>query len=236
VNPRQARRVRSRTTTALEKRLRAALGPFLGKVVSEALLGSMGRKTRPLVAGARKQLRNSAVSQYKTFLDGGKPLSAPTLTKFSNESWVATLAKVTEEVDSVTEDVVDEIVRKGEYWARDAEHGTLIDYAIRDDRVEGWARVDPEPPACPFCTVLISIGPTRTDPLKAHFHTGDTCEIVLVGPDQTDYEGADQVKAAQEEYERAAKAAGSTDMSALVRAIKASRGEEPPESERVETQ
>ncbi len=226
MKPAQARQVRNKTSQTLTNALAKALRPFVGRTASKALVGLMGGRTRPLVSGARTTLSRSATQQYVTLLDGTKPLKPAKLTRFTDDVWLQSLEKkILPDPDSVavtiTEDHIAEVQRAAEHWALDAERGTLIDYALRDKRLEGWARVDPEPPTCPFCTVLISIGPVRSDPQKAHFHAGDTCEVVLVRKGQTDYEGADQVKAAEAKYKQAVKLnGGKTDLAGLVKQLK----------------
>jgi hypothetical protein len=225
VKPAEARRVRKTASQTLSSALAKALRPFVGQTASKALVGAMGRRTAPYVKGARTTMSRSATQQYVTALDGAKPLKPTKLTRFDDEVWLQSLEKtIIPEPDlsvSVTEEHIQEIQRSGEHWALDAERGTLIDYAMRDKRFEGWARIDPQPPTCPFCTVLISIGPKRTDPTKAHFHKGDTCEVVLVPKGETDYEGADQVKDAEEKYKQAVRLnGGKTDLAGLVKQLK----------------
>lgn len=228
MRPEQARHVRSTTSQTLTNALAKALRPFVGKTMSKALVGTLSLRTAPYVRGARTTMSQLATRQYVTALEGAKPLKPPKLTRFDEKVWLQSLEKKLlpeEGPDSVevtvTEDHVAEVQRAGEHWALDAERGTLIDYAMRDKRFEGWARIDPEPPTCPFCTVLISIGPSRSDPTKAHFHAGDTCEVVLVKKGQTDYEGVDQVKAAESKYKQAVRLnGGKTDLAGLVKQLK----------------
>lgn len=225
MKPVQARQVRNKTSQTLTNALAKALRPFVGRTASKALVGAMGARTAPYVRGARTTMSRSATQQYVTALEGAKPLKATKLTRFTDDVWLQSLEKaILPEPDlvvTVTEEHVQQIQRSGEHWALDAERGTLIDYAMRDKRFEGWARIDPEPPTCPFCTVLISIGPMRTDPQKAHFHAGDTCEVVLVPKGSKDYEGADQVKAAEAQYKQAVRLnGGKTDLAGLVKQLK----------------
>lgn len=226
MKPVQARRVRNTASQTLANALAKALRPFVGQTASKALAEQMGRRTAPYVRGARTTLSRSATRQYVTALEGAKPLKPAKLTRFDDEVWNQSIEKTLLTGEgalqvSVTEDHIQEIQRSGEHWALDAERGQLIDYAMRDKRFEGWARIDPQPPTCPFCTVLISIGPKRTDPTKAHFHKGDTCEVVLVPAGATDYEGAAQVKAAEEKYKQAVKLnGGKTDLAGLVKQLK----------------
>lgn len=225
MKPVAARHVRNTASQTLANALARALRPFVGKVASKALVKQMSGRTAPYVSGARTTMAHLATRQYVTALEGAKPLKATKLTRFDDKVWLQSLEKKILTDDSievtVTEDHIQEIQRAGEHWALDAERGTLIDYAMRDKRFDGWARVDPEPPTCPFCTVLISIGPMSSDPQKAHFHAGDTCEVVLVPKGSKDYEGADQVNAAKAKYEQAVKLnGGKTDLAGLVRNLK----------------
>jgi hypothetical protein len=225
VKPVQARHVRKTASQTLSDALGKALRPFVGKTLSKALVGNLSKRTAPYVRGARTTMSRLATQQYVTALEGAKPLRPTKLTRFDEKVWTQSLEKKFFPDDAVevvvTEDHVSEVQRAGEHWALDAERGTLIDYAMRDKRFEGWARIDPVPPTCPFCTVLISIGPSRTDPEKAHFHAGDTCEVQLVRKDQKDYPGADQVAQAKAQYEKAVKAnGGKTDLAGLVKHLK----------------
>ena len=225
MKPVQARRVRNTASQTLANALARALRPFVGKTASKALVGQMSGRTAPYVRGARTTMSRLATQQYVTALEGAKPLKPTKLTRFNDDVWAQAIEKaVLPEPDMevlVTTDHVEQIQRSGEHWALDAERGTLIDYAMRDKRFDGWARIDPQPPTCPFCTVLISIGPMRTDPQKAHFHAGDTCEVVLVPKGVKDYEGASQVKAAEDKYKQAVRLnGGKTDLAGLVRELK----------------
>lgn len=226
MKPVQARHVRKQTSQTLTSALAKAMRPFVGRAASKALVSVLGKRTAPYVRGARSTMSRLATQQYVTALEGAKPLKATKLTRFDDDVWLQSLEKkILPDLDSVevmiTEDHVAEVQRAGEHWALDAERGTLIDYAMRDKRFEGWARIDPQPPTCPFCTVLISIGPLRSDPQKAHFHAGDTCEVVLVPKGVKDYEGADQVAEAKTTYEQAVKLnGGKTDLAGLVKQLK----------------
>lgn len=224
---RSARKARNAVSQTLTKKVVQLLVPFMGKSASKEVAATMAKRTGPLVRGARTTLAQSANRQYREAIGSdGKPFKPVVLNRFNEDVWVQSIEKTLtdsegEFVSVVTEGALDEISRQADHWAKDAERGTLIDFAMRDPRFEGWARIDPEPPSCPFCTVLISIGPKRTDPNQAHFHIGDTCEVQLVLKGQEDYPGADQVKEAQAKYEQAVKLNnGKTDLAGLVRVLK----------------
>jgi len=192
----------------------------------------MNDASRPLILGARNALLKSANVQYKDFLDGQEPLPAPVLDRFNEESWAGTLLKVTVTEEPFSEEHLGEVLRKGDYWARDAERGALIDYTARDSRIDRWARVDPQPPSCPFCTVLISRGAVYKTKRSAgveqgaKFHTGCTCEVVLVAKGQKDsFDGVHLRDAALAEYNKAAEIAKSTSLEHIISAMKELRGQ-----------
>lgn len=231
MKPAEATRVRNKTTLKLSDAMATALRPFIGKTASQALTGQIASKTRPLVSGSRSVLQKSATRQYKAAIRNEKPLSQVKLERFTDEAWIASIEKNLEfeeglEVE-ITEEHIEKIIQSGEHWAVDAERGTLIDYTQRDDRFVGWARVDPQPPSCPFCVIMISTGFRYTNPKKAFFHLGDTCEVRMVKAEEQDsYEGIEMVRAAEEKYKKAVEIAGSTDLSRLVQAMKAMDSEE----------
>jgi len=238
----QALQVRKKVTGDLAKAMAKALGPFLGRIVTQALLGQMNNASRPLVLGARNMLLKSANVQYKDFLAGRLALPAPVLDRFNEDSWAGTFLKVTVTEEPFSEDHLGEVLRKGDLWARDAERGALIDYARRDARIDRWARIDPQPPSCPFCTVLISRGAVYKSKNSAgveemaKFHTGCTCVAVLVGKGQKDsFEGVENRDAALAEYEAAAKVAKSTSLEHIIRAMKENRGADKDGSVKKET-
>lgn len=178
---------------------------------------------------ARSALLLLANRQYKDFV-GSKPLPAPKLDHFTDQSWQQSALKVFVTGDPVTEEHVQKLVRKADFWARDAERGALLDYTQRDPRIDRWARVDPQPPSCPFCTVLISRGAVYGSKDSAvyadlaKFHTGCTCTAVLVGPGQKDsFPGVEFRNQAVQEYATARKAARSGDLSAIVAAMQEAR-------------
>ena len=187
-------------------------------------------------------LLKSANVQYKDFLAGRLALPAPVLDRFNEDSWAGTFLKVTVTEEPFSEDHLGEVLRKGDLWARDAERGALIDYARRDARIDRWARIDPQPPSCPFCTVLISRGAVYKSKNSAgveemaKFHTGCTCVAVHVGKGQKDsFEGVENRDAALAEYEAAAKVAKSTSLEHIIRAMKENRGADKDGSVKKET-
>jgi len=95
-----------------------------------------------------------------------------------------------------------------------------------------WARVDREPPTCPFCIVLISRGAVYLSKDSAEFkdqakfHTGDTCIAVLVPKGkETSFDGYAEQQAAKDEYIKATRIAEKQTLSGIVAAIEQLRSE-----------
>ena len=89
---------------------------------------------------------------------------------------------------------------------------TLAEATIADDAA-GFARIDPQPPSCAFCTMLISRGPAYTaEEFQKNtfaYHPFDTCILVPVF-DEDDWPGKDQYEEAERLYREAAKKDGDT--------------------------
>lgn len=126
---------------------------------------------------------------------------------------------------------------------------TLI-RAIESDPIEPrWARYDPEPPTCAFCTMLISRGPVYLSArsagfggenqqameileregsrailkLMTRFHDGCTCVVIPVF-DEDNWEGREQYEAAERLWREATKGYRGLDaLNALRRSISEQR-------------
>src|SRR5882724_9275144 len=227
MNQAQSLRVRQRTLEALLTSLRGFVLPLLGKTSTPGLVRAVGAATRPYVNRARSTLAVSATQQYRAFLARGQPITKPTLTRFTQDAWNGSANKVLTPGEVLTADHLESLENKAAWWAQDAERGTLIHYATKDKRIYAWARVDGEPPSCPFCTVLISRGSVyhtqdaATVGEVGQFHTGCKCTAVLVSRDTlTSFEGYQQQLDAEAEYVAARKRATNKDLSGIVAAIK----------------
>lgn len=226
----QALQARNKVAQGLARKLARALTPFLGRDLSQDVVDEMRASSQPSVQAARSALEKLARVQYLGLLrKTEKPVSAAKLVRFTPDAWTGSLDKVIGEAKTLDEDTLSEVLRKGDWWARDGERGALIDYSIRDKRFERWARVDPEPPTCPFCTVLISRGAVYKgqDKVLANFHTGDTCVPTLVRKGEEDtYEGVDLRDKALAEYQKAVEATGgNTGISSVIKAMKENRAQ-----------
>ena len=95
------------------------------------------------------------------------------------------------------------------HHVRDGGRRTLTEALIHDD-VAGFARVDPQPPSCGFCSVLISRGPAYTAEEYENgnfvYHPHDTCTLVPVF-DENNFPGHDQWQQYEADYKKATKLA-----------------------------
>lgn len=80
----------------------------------------------------------------------------------------------TNNADTAIEDLTQRVIKVVEDGAR----RTIIQGVASDtsQRIRGWARFDPRPPTCAFCTMLISRGPV--------YHTKGTAGITEVSQDK----------------------------------------------------
>jgi hypothetical protein len=187
-----------------------AIAPFLGLPVNSILLGQIHKATKKLVDSGRNKAQSIAYQDYSKFVDGKDLIPKLPLRRFTDELWQGSLEKVTKDTVHITEDVAAEIGLRADYWGRDAEWGQRIDSAKRDDRIGKVARVDFDPPTCPFCTLLNSRGPVYVSPESGSrtLHVGDTCTLVFVAKGSTEYPGKEFSDKALTLYKEARARAG----------------------------
>lgn len=208
----------------MASRLIKALVPFLGSAPDRA---GIKRTSRPFVIAARQSAQNIAYQDYVKFIGNQNPVPKMSLNRFTDELWSGSIEKAIGEAEVFGSDEVEKLTLSADYWARDAEWGQRVDSAKNDDRIEKVARVDFEPPTCPFCTLLNSRGAVYLSAESAMrtLHTGDTCTCVFVGPGVTNYPGAENTKLAKDRYDKAVKSLGSA---ANTTTILAALGDQDP--------
>lgn len=205
---------------AISHALMLYLAPFLipltGVVATRQIIQGLAEQSLPGVLTAREKYRLLADRQYRDLVV--VPIARPPLRDYTADSWAGSISGVllpddevpVEEREPVTESDIEAVLIKADLQGREAERSQLIAYSLHDDNVIGWARVDREPPTCPFCTMLISRGPVYTSAETAgernRFHGGCTCEVVLVTEDnRTSYRGIEITKAAAQTWRNASK-------------------------------
>ena len=187
-----------------------AVAPFLGLPINPTTLGQVHKATKKLVDAGRNKAQSIAYQDYSKFVDGKDLIPKLPLRRFTDELWQGSLEKVTKDVQHLTEDVAAEIGLRADYWGRDAEWGQRTDSAKRDDRIGKVARVDFDPPTCPWCTLLNSRGPVYISPESGSrtLHVGDTCTLVFVAKGSKEYPGKEFSDKALDLYNEAKKRAG----------------------------
>lgn len=182
MNNEKLRKARDTVYQRLIHNVIQAVGPFLGLPITPDLLKLLLGATKGLVDAGRNTAQNIAYQDYVHFVNNDKPEPKMELNRFTDELWEGTLVKITTDEDFLNSDMAEEVGMSADYWARDAEWGQRIDSAKKDPRIERVARVDPEPPSCPFCTLLNSRGAVYLSQESAArtLHKGDECTLVFV--------------------------------------------------------
>ena len=192
----------------MASRLVKAMVPFIGSKPDPKVVA---RLTRPFVVATRQQAQDLAYRDYLVFIQNKNPVPKMEQNRFTDELWEASVGKVTDEVEVLDVDHVQELAMKADYWARDAEWGQRVDVAKKDSRIDKVARVDFKPPTCPFCTLLNSRGASylSMDTAARTLHDGDTCSLIWVKKGQTDYPGHETSAEAKRKYDKAVESLGS---------------------------
>jgi len=208
VNNELLRQAKTNLYLRMAARLVKAMVPFIGAKPNPK---TVARLTRPFVVATRQQAQDLAYRDYLAFIGNKNPVPKMEQNRFTDELWEASVKKVTDEVDMLGSDHVQELAMKADYWARDAEWGQRVDVAKKDSRIDKVARVDFKPPTCPFCTLLNSRGAAylSIDTAARTLHDGDTCSLIWVKKGQTDYPGHETSAEALRRYEKAVKDLGS---------------------------
>lgn len=191
----------------MASRLIKALVPFLGSKPDRA---GILRVSRPFVIAARQSAQNIAYQDYLKFIGNQDPVPKMEQNRFTDELWSGSVEKAIGEAEIFGSDEVEQLTLSADYWARDAEWGQRVDSVKKDRRIEKVARVDFEPPTCPFCTLLNSRGAVYLSAESAMrtLHTGDTCTCIFVAPGETNYPGAANTQLAKDRYDKAVKSLG----------------------------
>lgn len=206
-----------------------AVGPFLGLPVNTSTNQALAKATRPVVVAARKSAQTLAYQDYVSVVGGKDPVPKMDQNRFTEGLWAGVIEAATKDFETVAPSVAESIGMQADRWTRDAEWGQTLDAARKDDRIGNLARVDFQPPTCPWCTLLNSRGPVylTTDSGAATLHEGDTCTLVMVPKGQKDYPGHEHTAEALSRYKDARTTAGTGKTSDILRELK-NQGHEPP--------
>jgi hypothetical protein len=231
MNKEPARKAADKLYARMIKQVIRAIGPFIGLPSDSSTLKQIAEATYATIVAARKSVQHIAYQDYISVVGGQDPVPKLELKRFTPELWQGVVDSAAADFEHVAPSVAEEIGMQGDRWTRDAEWGTRLDVANNDARIRGWARVDFEPPTCPWCTVMNSRGPTfhTAETGAATLHIGDTCTLVLVLKGQDKYPGIEHTDAAMARYKQATKAVGTnpTDVFRFLKEEDLSRGVKP---------
>jgi hypothetical protein len=215
VNNETLLRARNKLYPGVVRQLIRVLSPFFGRELEPETLADIARKTYPVINRSRSLAQNLAYQDYSRFVGGRKLVPKMQLNRFTAELWQGSIAKAAEDRSVLAVEMAEELALSGDFWTRDAEWGQRVDSANKDTRIWKVARVDFDPPSCPFCTLLNSRGAVYLSGEAAlrTLHKGDQCSLVFVAKGETDYPGKASTDQAKALYKQAVKAAptGSTD-------------------------
>lgn len=185
--------------------------PLKGTVATPKEVRALAEITLPGVLSAREKYRVLADRSYAA-TPGTGHIPRPPLRDYGAQDWAAVLGgALIDEGDPpepVDETHIEQVMVRADAQGREAERSQSIAYARNDPTIDRWARVDPTPPTCPFCTMLISRGPVyktaKTAGGRNRFHLGCTCEVVLVTVEnRTTYRGHELVSEAEKLWKEA---------------------------------
>lgn len=197
-------------TRSLTRQLLPLIAPLVGSKVSRSALALLVRAFFPVVAASREKQAALAEEYYRGARERagvpGEPVSRPETREYAEEALSSGLERVISEDEVLSDEAAASAVLVADTHSRNAYRNTVMAYSRADPRIRGWARIDPKPPTCPFCRMLISRGPVYSTAESAgernKFHRGDTCVPTLVFQGQEDsYDGVEQTRAAKALWE-----------------------------------
>jgi hypothetical protein len=241
VNNERNHRARIKIYDRLVRLVLGKVRPFFGQTIDETVIQRLFSGTKPLIDAARNTARDLAYKDYLELIEGQDPVPRLQLHRFTDELWTASLEKHAPRGELVSVKVAEDVTLAADYWTRDAEWGQRYDAAHRDPRTDRVARVDRNPPSCPFCTLLNSRGAVYLSEESAArtLHLGDECELILVLKGSDDYPGKDLNDQAKAAYIQAQEESGSGDPNEIMqkmRELGLATGDKGRVRKKVETQ
>lgn len=212
--PNNVYRAQQELTRRLTRSLTPLLSPFLGLKISTNVVLAITRAIFPAVQAARAQSRQLARAVYLEALkewDSSAPaIAEPGIRQYVEKNLETAVSKALDISgnENIEADDLERVVSVADLHTRNAYRNSQLAHVLNDDNIVGWARIDPEPPTCEFCRLLISRGPVyKTEKSaggKNKFHIGCTCIVqkVFRGQEKT-WIGRDQYLAERKRYQDA---------------------------------
>lgn len=213
--PRQVYDEQQKETRRLVRVLATLLAAFLGLPVTPKTVRDLAKAIFPEVVKSRGRQEDLARRVYEAAkADAGlpEPIKSPETREYTLEG----LEKGIDEAlkvsgnESLTARDLESVANTADMHSRNAFRNRMTAYSVNDDDVLGWARVDPVPPTCEFCRLLISRGPVyktaKTAGDRNRYHKGCTCVPQLVFRGQRNsWPGREMYLAELERYKQATK-------------------------------
>lgn len=217
--PKQVYDSQARETKTLSRNLARVMASFLGLPITARLVNRLAKAIFPTVSSSRERSRKLAQAVYEATKESlgtlGDPIDAPPLRDYELshlEQAVDKALKVSGN-ERISARDLESVAKVADMHSRNAYRNQTMAYAIHDEDILGWARVDPVPPTCEFCRLLISRGPVYTSVEKAsnklpsgqnRYHKGCTCIPQIVFRGQRDsWPGREMYLAELERYKNA---------------------------------
>lgn len=201
----------NRLATKLLKFVIRELTGIRGTVPSQEVVNSIVSSIFPSVLSTRESFRLIARESYedakREAIPDKKSIPPPKLREYTRKRLKEALSANLPDNREVNDKDIEKTLLAVEQQARDAERNQTVAYAIHDKDIKGWARIDPEPPTCSFCLLLVSRGPVYRSAHSAgdrnKYHHGCTCIPVLVFNGQSNWRGEQHYKEALAIYKQA---------------------------------
>lgn len=180
------------------------LAPLVGRRLDESTVDVIVDRMYPAVTSGQTYSRRLA-RQYYTDLIAyhqlGTPVPAPTPGEYDRRALRDGLVRVLAAKTVVDSGVLGDALAVGGKHILDSGRRETQATVLADERLSGWARSDPRPPTCAFCTMLISRGPVYRSQDTAggmnQWHTHCSCQAVPavggVWEGRNQYEAADRL-------------------------------------------
>lgn len=206
-------RRRVKTSKAMMRKVVRVVLRYLGQPASPGVIESIARATFPAVSAGRAEYQGFAVAGYRAFMRANDrvPIEPPPIRDYKAEDWRKAVERVAESHPVVGRKFAIAVSVRSDLHARNAERNQGVAFAVHDEQIAGWARIDRIPPTCPLCRLTISRGPVYSSADAAGgdtntYHGGCTCEVVYVLKGQEDsWDGIEYYRAEVARYKAATK-------------------------------
>lgn len=196
-NPSDVYETQQEVTRRLVVALAPVLSPFLGVRRTPRLGRAIASAIFPLVQSGRRTSRQLArrvyVAQKSDWDPDRAPIDEPSTRTYELENLAHALdeALTVNDAESVESEDLERAANVADLHVRNAYRNQSLAYVHNDPDIVGWARVDPRPPTCELCRLLISRGPVFKSAKSAgernKYHKGCTCipQIVFEGQEES---------------------------------------------------